>query len=189
MLNVVGKWLLSTDRHVPPLLLTDDVFKLVMALIFNPSEDTNDEGSILNSLSTTENELRNEEVIVELFSCSSEFSMTTLSLQEKLGSRTYKAVSGNHVAHHLVVACHVLLLDRFGAVLGTLQDAAAAERHAAQGTITPGFVDLRLRNVVQLCPYLFMRQSRVVDAYLEVKSGPKSNTGSPNGATDDGRVI
>ncbi|KAG5794507.1 hypothetical protein H9Q69_006463 [Fusarium xylarioides] len=179
----------DTDRRVPLLLLNDGVFKLVMACLFNPSEDTNEEGSILNSLSTTENGLRNEEVIVELVSCSSEFTTTTLSLQEELGSRTYKAMSDNHVAHHLVVACHVLLLDSFGAVLGALQDVADAERHAPQGTITPGFTDLRLAMVAQLYSYLFVRQCRMVNAYMEVKSGPKSSAGSPNGGTDDGRVI
>ncbi|KAF5678552.1 hypothetical protein FDENT_8931 [Fusarium denticulatum] len=179
----------DTNRHVPSLLLNDGVFKLVMAWLFNPSEEMNDEDSILNSLSTTEKESRNGEVIAELVSCSSEFTTTTLSLQEELGTRTYKAVSDNHVAHHLVVACHVLLLDSFGAVLGALQDVADAERHTSQGTITPGFTDLRLAMVVQLCSYLFVRQCRVVDAYLEVKSGPKSNAGSPNGRTDDGRVI
>ncbi|KAF5579113.1 hypothetical protein FPCIR_11253 [Fusarium pseudocircinatum] len=179
----------NTNGRVPPLLLNDGVFKLVMAWLLDPSEDTNDEGSILNSLSTTENELRNEEVIVELVSCSSEFTTTILSLQEELGSRTYMAMSDNQVARHLVVACHLLLLDSFGAVLGALQDVADAEHHAPRGTITPGFTDLRLAMVVQLCSYLFVRQCRVVDAYLEGKPGPKSNAGSPNGGTDDERVI
>ncbi|KAF5572707.1 transcriptional regulator [Fusarium pseudoanthophilum] len=179
----------DTGRCVPPLLLNDGVFKLVMAWLFNPSEDTDDEGSILNSLWATKNELRNEEVIVELLSCSSEFTKATVSLQKELGSRIYKAVSDNHVAHHLVVACNVLLLDSFEAILGALQDVADAERHTAQGTITPGFADLRLAMVVQLCSYLFVRQCRVVDAYLEEKSGPKSNAGPPNGGSDDWRVI
>ncbi|KAG5751669.1 hypothetical protein H9Q70_005670 [Fusarium xylarioides] len=179
----------DTDRRVPALLLNDGVFRLVMTWLFNPPEDANDESSIINSLSTTTIELRNEEVVVELVSCSSILIKATLLLQEELGSRTYRAVSDNNVTHHLVVACHTLLLDSFGSVLGALQDVADAERHATQGTITPGFADLRLAMVVQLCSYLFVRQCRVVDAYLEVKSGPKSSAGSPNEETEEGRVI
>ncbi|KAF5559817.1 hypothetical protein FPHYL_6917 [Fusarium phyllophilum] len=177
------------DRRLLALPLNDAVFKLVMAWLFNPSEDTNHEGSIANSLSSTENELRNEEVIVELVSCSSKFTTTTLVLQDELGSRTFRAVSDKNVARHLVVACHMLLIDSFAAVLGALQDVAGAEHHAAQGIITPGFADLRLAMVVQLCSYLFVRQCRVVDAYLEVKSGPKSSAGFPNEETEEGRAI
>ncbi|KAF5603919.1 uncharacterized protein FSUBG_7017 [Fusarium subglutinans] len=121
------------DLRFPPLLRNDAAFKLVMTWLFNPSEDMNDECSILNSLSTTTDELRNEEVVVELVSCSSKFATTTLSLQEELGSRTNKAASDENVAHHLVTACHALLLDSFGAVLGALQGAADTDRHARRG--------------------------------------------------------
>ncbi|KAF5983315.1 hypothetical protein FBULB1_3818 [Fusarium bulbicola] len=150
------------DLRFPPLLRNDAVFKLVMTWLFNPSEDMNDECSILNSLSTTTNELRNEEVVVELVSCSSKFTKTTLSLQEELGSRTNKAASDDNMAHHLVAACNALLLDSFGAVLGALQGVADADRHAAQETRTLGFANLRLAMVVQICSYMFVRQCRVV---------------------------
>ncbi|KAF5537593.1 Zn(2)-C6 fungal-type DNA-binding domain-containing protein [Fusarium mexicanum] len=177
------------NLHFPSLLRNDAVFKLVMTWLFSPSEDTNDEFSMLNSLLTTEVELRNDEVVVELILCSSKFTRTTLSLQEELGSRTNKAASDDNVAHHLVAACHALLLDSFGAVLGALQGVADADRHAAQGTIPPGFADLRLAMVVQICSYMFVRQFRVVDAYLEAISGPNLSAWSPNKGPQDARVI
>ncbi|KAF5648073.1 hypothetical protein F52700_1288 [Fusarium sp. NRRL 52700] len=173
------------DRRLPTLLLNDAVFKLVMAWLFNPSEHMDDECSILNSLWTAKNEFSNEDVVVELLSCSSIFTTTTQSLQVEIGSRNNKVVYSNNVASHLVVACHALLLESFGAVLSTLQYVA----DAAKGTIAPGFADLRLAMVVQLCSYLFVRQCRVVDNFLEALSGPNLTAESPNKGSQDERVI
>ncbi|QGI87821.1 unnamed protein product [Fusarium fujikuroi] len=173
------------DQRLPMLLLNDAVLKLVMAWLNKPSEDMNDERSILNSLSSATNELRNDQVVVELLSCSAKLTKATQSLHEELGVRTNKAVCDNIVAQHLVVVCHMQLLSSFVAVLGALQEGA----EVIQGNTTPGLADLRLAMVVQLSSYLFVRQCRVVDGYLEVESGPKSSAGYPNQRTEDGRVI
>ncbi|KAF5720216.1 hypothetical protein FGLOB1_726 [Fusarium globosum] len=173
------------DQRLPMLLLNDAVLKLVMAWLMKPSEDMNDECSILNSLSSATNELRNDQVVVELLSCSAKLTKATQSLHEELGVGTNKAVCDNIVAQHLVVVCHMQLLSSFVAVLGALQDGA----EVIQGNMTPGLADLRLAMVVQVSSYLFVRQCRVVDGYLEVESGPKSSAGYPNQRTEDGRVI
>ncbi|KAF5638860.1 hypothetical protein F25303_7568 [Fusarium sp. NRRL 25303] len=173
------------DQRLPMLLLNDAVLKLVMAWLLNPSEDINDECSVLNSVSSTQNELRDEQVVVELLSCPATLTKATQSLHEVLGARTNKAVCNNTVAHHLVVVCHMHLLSSFAAVLGALQDGA----EVIQGNTTPGLADLRLAMVVQISSYLFVQQCRVVDGYLELKSGPNSSAGSPNKGTEDGMVI
>ncbi|CVK96189.1 uncharacterized protein FMAN_14043 [Fusarium mangiferae] len=173
------------DQRSPMLLLKDAVLKLVMAWLFNPSEDINDECSILSSVSSTQNELRNNQVVAELLSCSATLTKATQSLHEELGTRTNSAVCDNIVAHHLVVVCHMHLFRSFAAVLGALQDGA----EVIQGDTTPGLADLRLAMVVQISSYLFVRQCRVVDGYLELKSGPNSSAGSPNKGTKDGRVV
>lgn len=173
------------DQRLPMLLLNDSVPKLVMAWLMKPSEEMYDECSILNSLLSTTNELRNDQVVVELLSCSAKLTKATQSLHEELGVRTDKAVCDNIVAQHLVAVCHMQLLSSFVAVLGALQDGA----EVIQGNTTPGLADLRLAMVVQVSSYLFVRQCRVVDGYLEVESGPKSSAGSPNKGTEDEEVI
>jgi hypothetical protein len=173
------------DRRVPTLLLNATVFKLVVIWLLNPFGDTTGDSNVLDSLLTSRNEAANGETLVELLSCSSKLRKATQSLHEELGTRSNKAVCDNSVAQHLVVACHLLLLSSFGAVLGALQDGA----DAVQGSTAPGLADLRLAVVVQLCSYLFVRQCRVVDAYLEANSGPKSSAGYPKEGTEDERVI
>ncbi|RBA21704.1 hypothetical protein FPRO05_00053 [Fusarium proliferatum] len=133
------------DQRLPMLLLNDAVLKLVMAWLMKPSEDMNDECSILNSLSSATNELHNDQVVVELLSCSAKLTKATQSLHEELGVRTNKAVCDNIVAQHLVVVYHMQLLSSFVAVLGALQDSA----EVIQRNMTPGLADLRLAMVVQ----------------------------------------
>ncbi|KAI3579603.1 hypothetical protein IWW34DRAFT_622403 [Fusarium oxysporum f. sp. albedinis] len=168
------------DRPVPAIFLNNAVFNVIARWLLNPLGDTDDEWT---------NESANEGLLVELLSFSSKLTKATLALGEELGTRTNKVVCDNSVAQHLVVACHMLLLSSFGAVLGALQDGADAERHAVPETTASGLEDPRLAMVVQFCSYLLVRQCRVVDAYLQANSGPKSSAEYRNEGTEDQKLI
>ncbi|KAL5592148.1 hypothetical protein FOVSG1_011037 [Fusarium oxysporum f. sp. vasinfectum] len=168
------------DGPVPAIFLNNAVFNVVARRLLNPLGDTDDEWT---------NESANEGLLVEMLSFSSKLTKATLALGEELGTRTNKAVCDNSVAQHLVVACHMLLLSSFGAVLGALQDGADAERRAVPETTASGLEDPRLAMVVQFCSYLLVRQCRVVDAYLQANSGPKSSAEYRNEGTEDQKLI
>ncbi|KAF4342188.1 hypothetical protein FBEOM_3869 [Fusarium beomiforme] len=177
------------DQTRPALLATDTVFKLVAEWLLSYSGEEAD-GIPVHSF-TGRRDTANGEILLELLSCSCMLTKTTQSLQEDFGTRR---PCDKIVTQHLVVACHMLLLSSFAAVLDALQDDAHAACQAAKAAATTpqrgtGLDDLRVIVVAQLCSYLFVRQCRVVDAYLQVDSGPKPSAGSPDDETDDRKVI
>ncbi|KAJ5103130.1 hypothetical protein N7532_003659 [Penicillium argentinense] len=74
--------------------------------------------------------------------------------------------------HHLLLACDVLLLEIYVAVLIVLQHDAGPSAHV------PAMGDVRLVLVVQLCSYLIERQLQAVDAYLAPHSPFKLHGGA-----------
>jgi hypothetical protein len=87
----------------------------------------------------------------------------------------------NSIVRHMVMACHLLLLNTYLAVTMALQHAVDKQRQSqdSQNASTLPLGDVRTAMMVQLCGYLTQRQVRVVQAYL----APSSSTGSSNEST------
>ncbi|KUJ07544.1 uncharacterized protein LY89DRAFT_357007 [Mollisia scopiformis] len=73
---------------------------------------------------------------------------------EQFSQRT-RSQHSDTVVHHLVLACHSLLLNIYGPLLAALQhDALASD---SDGVLAPSLVDMRLILLVQLCSYFIDR--------------------------------
>ncbi|KAL8790219.1 MAG: hypothetical protein Q9213_000750 [Squamulea squamosa] len=103
-------------------------------------------------------------------------------VEKHKGSSSYARPSSqysNTVVHHLVIACHTLLLNIYVAVLIALQHDAdrwtsGGNADAAAYTNPAALADIRLVLAVQLCSYLIERQHQAVDLYLTPLSLPVS---------------
>ncbi|KAI4280258.1 MAG: hypothetical protein L6R35_005942 [Caloplaca aegaea] len=96
--------------------------------------------------------------------------------------------SSNTVIHHLVHACHTLLLDIYVAFLIALQD--DAERWSSSSSCRPAgaavidaaaaaaLADIPLVLTVQLCSYLIERQHQAVDRFLSLSQQQQQNENS-----------
>lgn len=108
---------------------------------------------------------------------------TFLGHEQRRRSSSYAGASSQYsdtVVHHLVIACHTLLLKIYVAVLVALQhDADLRSFSLLTGNADAGS-DIRLVLVVQLCFYLIQRQYQAVDLYSSPRSGQHHDLpGSP----------
>jgi hypothetical protein len=118
-----------------------------------------------------------------------------LGYEQRRQSSSYAGPSSQYsdtVIHHLVIACHTLLLKIYVAVLVALQhDADLRSSSLLTGNADAGS-DIRLVLVVQLCFYLIQRQYQAVDLYSSPRSGqqhdlPGSHQPSPATSTAENR--
>ncbi|KIN06914.1 hypothetical protein OIDMADRAFT_46831 [Oidiodendron maius Zn] len=82
------------------------------------------------------------------------------------------------VVHHLILACHSLLLNIYSPLLVALQRDAASTASAAEGLgfLAPSLVDVRLVLVVHLTTYMIDRLHNGVHAYLSMCGGDLNTT-------------
>jgi hypothetical protein len=87
----------------------------------------------------------------------------------------------NSIVRHMVMACHMLLLNTYLAVTMALQHAVDKQEPSQDSENVPRLPlgDVRTAMMVQLCGYLTQRQAQAVQAYL----APPSSTGSSNEST------
>ncbi|KAL6716652.1 hypothetical protein ACLMJK_006220 [Lecanora helva] len=94
----------------------------------------------------------------------------------------------NTVVHHLVIACHTILLNIYVSVLVALQHDAdrwnpcrsTSTIDAELNTDTVALADIRPALTVQLCSYLIERQNQAVDVYLSSSRSPPVSQQHPS---------
>jgi hypothetical protein len=83
----------------------------------------------------------------------------------------------NSIVRHMVMACHMLLLNTYLAVTMALQHAVDKQRQSqgSQNESTLPLGDVRTAMMVQLCGYLTQRQAQAVQAYVAAPSSTESS--------------
>ena len=178
----------ATPQELTGSLLTQTSFDSVAPLLLSPNVSINEFEPACSILRDT---FSASQLLLEIlhqlrFSSERHFQMDTTFPRpdlpsprgpETIADLSYRSPQSDLVVHHLVLACHSLLLNIFGSILVALQHDATSPFSEGAGRLAPPLADMRLVVLVQLSSYFIGRLQEGVSIYTSL-SGREMNTAS-----------